>query len=171
MRQDRRGGEVTDRDIVHLIELVDQRPHDRDVDAHIAQLLEGEVVLHDGDDVSPYAVDVGIDGQVRVRVASAREQRLALGLMVESPSSRKQRPPFGILELHPRSRPVRPIVLAAAAAASVHGCCCFLIGLPPFRLWTAKPASLRANALAAVVSLRRAVLISRSSGVLRNSSR
>lgn len=64
---------LTDGNIIQLIELVHQRPNDSDIDPHIAQLLQTEVILHYADDVAPYAVDVGVDGQMTMRIRHAAE--------------------------------------------------------------------------------------------------
>jgi hypothetical protein len=54
---------VDNGDIVEIAELVDERPDDGQVEADIAQLLEADVVLDDGYDISTDAVDVGVNGE------------------------------------------------------------------------------------------------------------
>jgi hypothetical protein len=55
---------VDDGDVVEVVELVDERAHDGEVEAHVAQLLRRDVVLDDGDNVAADPVDVGVHGQV-----------------------------------------------------------------------------------------------------------
>jgi len=84
---------LTNRNIILLIKLINQRPHNRDIDAHVSQLVQTEVVLHNRDDVATDAVDVGVDGQMGVggRVAA---KDLVVELMAKGGPVKKG-PTFG----------------------------------------------------------------------------
>lgn len=43
----------------------------------VIELVYAQVVLHDGGDVASYPMDVGVDGQMRVRVRDAAKDWLA----------------------------------------------------------------------------------------------
>lgn len=54
---------VNDGNVVLFVELIDEGTHDRDVDAHVPQLVKTQVILNNRDDVASNAVDVGVYGQ------------------------------------------------------------------------------------------------------------
>lgn len=102
MSKDGRAERLTDGDIIELIQLIDKRADDGQVDAQIPQLLQGHVVLDDGDDVPPDAVYVCVDGQVGVGVNGAREDRLRVDLVADMSS--QQRPALWFQEVKVSAR-------------------------------------------------------------------
>lgn len=78
-----RAGRHTNRDIIHLIQLIYKRADDRDVNAKIPQLLQAHVVLHNRYHIPPNTVDVCIHRQMRVCVDGAREDWLFLDLVTD----------------------------------------------------------------------------------------
>lgn len=59
---------LTDGDVVQIVQLVHQRPHNSDVDTHIPQLRVAEVVLNNGRYIAAYPVDVCVDREMAVWV-------------------------------------------------------------------------------------------------------
>lgn len=66
----------TNRDIVHFIQLVNERADDRDVNSEIPELLQTHIVLDDRYHVPSYAVDVGVYWKMRVGVDMGGENWL-----------------------------------------------------------------------------------------------
>lgn len=84
----------TNREVVEFIELVNKRPHNGDVDSHIAQLLQTQVVFHYTGNIAPYTVYRCVDGQVAVGVGDAAVY--ALVVAVVGVHSAEKRPTLGV---------------------------------------------------------------------------
>jgi hypothetical protein len=74
---------LTDRNVVEAVELINQWPHNCNINSQILQLGEAQVVLNDADDIATDTVNVGIHGQMAMGVCHAAIQ----GLTVVWPAS------------------------------------------------------------------------------------
>lgn len=73
---------LTNGNVLEPVESVNEGPDNSDVDPHIGELAEAEVVLHDADNVAPDAVYGGVDGEVAVGVGPAAVYGVAALAMV-----------------------------------------------------------------------------------------
>lgn len=59
---------LTDGDVTQAVELVNQGSHNGDIDPQILQLFETQVILNNANNITAYTVDVGVHGQMAVRI-------------------------------------------------------------------------------------------------------
>lgn len=69
---------LTDRNIPQLIKLIHERPDDRHINLDIPQLLQRQIILNHAHNVAPDAVNVGVHGQIAVRIRPAAKDVLAI---------------------------------------------------------------------------------------------
>lgn len=81
---------VNDGKVLEFVEFVDQRTNDGDIDSHVGELLKGEVVLDYTDDVASYAMDVGVDGEMAVRIGATAVDWVAVFAMVRVESAEER---------------------------------------------------------------------------------
>ena len=80
---------LTDGNIVQLIEFVDQRSDDSNIEPHISKLRETEIVLDDAEDVASNPVDVCVDWEMGVRIGLTAVYGLSVVVCRVGPSQKR----------------------------------------------------------------------------------